>query len=169
MRVKTEMLMVRLSPKTKFALDLISRRRQMTMSQVVERELERLIQDPRGDLLVVEKPGENVKVLDVTWHDDALLRFLKIAENFPSLLRPMELSIWNLINANPNKFFHEVRMETPEGIIAARKEIDVDRIRRDWENLAKAAASGPSRGSGLDSLENQSRLDNAAESGSMSV
>ena len=143
LRVKTEMLMVRLSPRTKFALDLIARRRKVTMSQVVAHEIERLIKDPRGDLLVIEKPDENVNLLDVTWHEDALQRFLRLAENFPGLLRPMEEAIWKLINANPKKYFHSSEKETPDGLRTVYMEMNIERIRADWETLSETAATRP--------------------------
>ena len=157
--VKTETLVVRMSPKIKYALDLISRQRQKTMSDVVERAIERMIEDPKGDLIVTENiSGKAENIFDATWDDDDIRRFLSLAKKFPGLLRPMEDAIWKFINENPRRYFHSIDKETPEVVTTVYTEIDVERVRSDWDNLAKAAADGPPWNSDWMSHEDEIRL-----------
>jgi hypothetical protein len=88
LQLKTETLAVRLSPQTKFALELMARKQHRTLTLVVEWALQEVILNPNQGL------GELYhKVWDPLEPD----RFIKMALHCPELLTYEEQLLWKLI------------------------------------------------------------------------
>ena len=106
--LKTVNLMIRTTPRLKFAVELIARRQCKTYAQVVETAIEHLISDPRAQLEMSPREGEPpVNVLNVVWDADDAQRFVNLAEQFPRLLSAEERLMWEEINSHPKRYFHE--------------------------------------------------------------
>jgi len=140
-RAKSESLMLRLIPRHKFALDLIARRRQQNMTRVIEYAIEKLIDSPSGDLVIRREPdGEPINIFQALWHEDEVVRFVRLAQMYPGLLRPAEEAAWDEINANPKRYFHMIEVDYPEtGPTTSPGEIDIDKVRAHWHELTQRA------------------------------
>ena len=140
-KLKTVNLMVRTSPRLKFAIELIARRQGKSYAQVVEWAIENLIADPRAQLMMSRHSDEApVNVLDKVWDADEVQRFINLAETFPGLLSPEEQSIWYEINTRQQDFFHREEAQVDDELQHPRYTyVDVSKVRRQWELLQERA------------------------------
>lgn len=127
---------MRVSPKTKFCLDLVARHQHRSISGVVMAAVEPLFKNPDPDLLV--SPEDNSSdsgkafIGDVVWDPHPTDRLVKLAMRMPSLLTPDEEWIWKIIQESPEAWFKDgERRKTP----------DFEAIRKGWDFITEVAAS----------------------------
>ena len=136
---KTATVTVRLSPKHRFALDLLARVKRQTVSAVIEE----LIRDRVGEALkaVGPKPqsrpeklaralldtGEVGELLLHVWDPREPDRFLNLAMTAPGLLTEEEELLWRLIQ---------------ESSLHRKGEPDRERLREHWPAVQRAASRG---------------------------
>jgi len=87
---KGEVITVRLGPKLKYGLDLLTRKQHRTLSSVVTWAIEQAINDPENGLYKNMSKGlkvaEPMQMLDVLWDIEAADRLVKIAIHWPELM-----------------------------------------------------------------------------------
>jgi len=88
--IKSEIVTLRLDPKTKFGLELLSRKQYRTLSSVVEWAI--------NDALRNEEEG--IGDLDAIWDIDDADRLIKLALYKPNLLNYEEQVIWKTVREN---------------------------------------------------------------------
>ena len=88
--VKSDVITVRLNPKLKYGLELLSRKQHRNISSLVTWAIEQAINDPEDGLykkmdkgLKVEDPKQ---MLDVIWNFDPADRLVKLATHWPELM-----------------------------------------------------------------------------------
>ncbi len=112
---------IRLSPKTKFGLELLSRVTRRTNSAVIEVALEKEIKAE----LNLDVNGRKQNLADVVWDPDLICRFVKMAQFAPDILSIEEEMWWKII-CDDEKYFE---MEEP----------NCEMIRKDWAIITKKA------------------------------
>ena len=140
---KTSTITVRLSPKHRYALDLLARMERRTVSAMIED----LIRDKFGpertapretapdsgdaDLFAsAMRSGQKSvgEVLAMTWDPREPDRFLNVASCAPTLLTEDEELTWRLIREAPTLW--------------KGRELDRERVRTHWDAIQKAARTG---------------------------
>jgi hypothetical protein len=123
---RTNTLSVRLQPRTRYALELLARRRHTTITGVLEAAIQRVIADPDEGLFDPPagprgKPESILeKVLDPVEAD----RLVKLAMNNPSLMNYDEERLWKTIRENSSLWIVKDRP-------------DFKAIRERWPALSK--------------------------------
>jgi hypothetical protein len=136
---KTATVTIRLSPKHRFALDLLARTKRQTVSSVIEE----LIRDRVGEALTAIDPkpqgrpekfakallgaGELGDLLLHVWDPREPDRFVNLAMAAPGLLTEEEEFLWRLIQESP---------------LWRKGEPDRERLRQHWPAVQRAAARG---------------------------
>ena len=123
---KTESLTVRLDPKVKFGLELMSRLQNRTVTGVVEWALTaamtRATINPRD-----EESATVTAILDEVWSTDEPLRLVRLAFRAPNLLTYEELRIWETIQESP-RFWDSPHRDH-------ELYVDFATLRADWDAL----------------------------------
>lgn len=95
---RSEIIQARLSPRMKFAAEIIARNERRTLSSLIETLFENAMQeywvDAEDDL------GEMCPLSEVVhelWHSNEAIRFVKFAWYLPQLLQPDEENLWHKI------------------------------------------------------------------------
>jgi hypothetical protein len=134
---KSSSITVRLDPKTKYALEILSRKQHRTISSVVDWALHRAF----------DNEYEGLSDLNNIWDVEEADRFVKLALNYPSLLNYDEQKIWKIIQESETcwkgyekagKWKFEIGIDS----------ISWDNLRSNWD-LIKSVASGKSERSKL--------------------
>lgn len=99
-KTKTESLTVRLSPKAKFALELMARIQNRTISAAVEWSLSSAIANVRAPRTASFNPIPLSELVDEVWSTDEAMRLAKLAFESPALLTYEELRTWETIEAS---------------------------------------------------------------------
>jgi hypothetical protein len=140
-RTSKTMLSFRVSPRMRYALELIGRSRGLgTTTEAIEYALQRVLESPR-DGVYQEARDEYIpltEVIDRTWGEDEVARFLRLAERFPELLTREERRLWDVVNSTES-----VLLRVPDASgdeLDAHTEIDEDAVRAQWPELQRAAA-----------------------------
>lgn len=126
---KTETLTLRLDPKVKFTIDVISRVKRQSITGVVEAAVEALV----FDLDVPFHDGGNTENCSVAnavtevWSTDESERFVNFCYHLPNLLTFEEQRIWETIKASP------VFMEKAPAKIGTHWQVEgVGRLNREY-------------------------------------
>lgn len=82
-KTKTDTIGVRVPPKTRYALDLIARKRGASLSSLMVDAAERLIE---SEGMTVVRPGDKSSLLDLLWSESESERLLALLDHAPSLL-----------------------------------------------------------------------------------
>lgn len=82
-KTKTDTIGVRVPPKTRYALDLIARKRGASLSSLMVDAAEKLIE---SEGMTVVRPGDNSSLLDLLWSESESERLLALLDHAPSLL-----------------------------------------------------------------------------------
>lgn len=102
---RSEIIQARLSPKIKFAAEILARRENRTLSSLIEKLI-----DHESDARWVKLQKMGVDVIQectmgdlVTriWHSDEMIRFVGFALTMQELLTDEEQKMWNLISDTP--------------------------------------------------------------------
>ncbi len=137
-KVRTENILVRLSAKLKYVVELAARLDKTSQARIIEQAIEDLIDDPNGPLMLQRRDeAEPHNVFKETWNVDFYQRFINLAADFPGLLLPEEEAIWQTINARPADFFHQDG-EDEDGY-PRYTYVDADKVRARWEELEQRA------------------------------
>jgi len=87
---KSDVITVRLSPKLKYGLEILSRKQHRPLSSVVTWAIEQAINDPENGLYKNMSKGlkvaEPMQMLEVLWDVDAADRLVKLATHCPELM-----------------------------------------------------------------------------------
>lgn len=96
---KTDTIGVRVSPKTRYALDLIARKHGASLSALMVSAAEKLIE---AEGMTVVRPGDDDCLLDKLWSESESERLLALQQYAPSLLTHPESVM--------AKILHEIKM-----------------------------------------------------------
>ena len=80
---KTDTIGVRVSPKTRYALDLIARKHGASLSALMVSAAEKLIE---AEGMTVVRPGDDSSLIDKLWSESEGERLLALKQHAPSLL-----------------------------------------------------------------------------------
>lgn len=136
-QTKSEVIAVRLTPKMRIALELNARLKHRSMAQTVERALERFLANTDEGLFAPSASGEVRNVLADVWSVSPVVRLVRLAVCYPSLLSYEEQAIWELV-LREGRFMREVSWGThnrPEDAF------DVDAIEAAWPMLLERASA----------------------------
>jgi RNAse (barnase) inhibitor barstar len=88
--IKSDVITVRLNPKLKYGLELLSRKQHRNISSLVTWAIEQAINDPQDGLHKKMSKGlkiaEPKQMLDVLWDVDPADQLVKIATHWPELM-----------------------------------------------------------------------------------
>jgi predicted transcriptional regulator len=100
---RTTTLSVRLEPRTRFALELLARRRRSTITAVLEAAIDRIISDPEEGLFDTPagERGKPENIVDKVWDTDDADRLVKLSMYFPRLLTFEQERLVKMIRENP--------------------------------------------------------------------
>ena len=123
---KTESVTVRLDPKVRFALELLSRVEHRSVTGVVQAALEARF---RGTKISGESYGETVQELvEGVYRTDEVERFVKMAERAPKLLDFEERRLWESIWATPDLWNAPPQRRGPENL-------DIEMLKLHWAEV----------------------------------
>lgn len=157
---KQEAVSVRLTPKTRWALELMERVYESRATATINRALDELFSTEHIGLLLNVRGEEYPKRLDhLTWSDEECVRFAKVAMYFPDCLNRLERKAWDGI-ARTEKYW--MRPLPPSGTMAtespsaALQHLNESELRNDWPVIKRELQSrleAPS--TALDALRNE--------------
>jgi hypothetical protein len=124
--VNDEKLTIRLSPRLKYTVELLSRRMDESTSAVIKEAIRYMAEGPDG-LWGTKENGDSLLIPDACWDPLDVDRFVKLAIHAPELLNNTETVDWKVITEDPKYY-------TPEN------GANFKRIRDDWE-LIRAESS----------------------------
>lgn len=148
---KVETLTIRMSPKIKYGLELLSRKQHRNLTSVAEWALDRVLND-RNEGLWMSEGEEAFHLLDKVWDPLEPDRFVKLALNYPSLLTYEEELLWKIVCENG--FFWKGSQNKKGYYVweCDKDTIKIDEVREYWETLKKVV-SGELEAKALPSLE----------------
>lgn len=131
---KSTTLSLRLTPKTRYGLALLSRVNRMSLGQVVEDALEASFYREGPGTLERRPAGgrERVRVLDVTWDERPWVRLANLAHLMPELLSRDELELWGQLQ---NQLQYWAHGEAPAHLVKAADSMNHDAISDHWPDL----------------------------------
>lgn len=136
---KTETLTLRMDPKVKFLIEIISRVRRQSITGVVEAAMEETAFDL--DVPYVEDGKSETRALGAVfsdiWSTDESELFINFCAHMPTLLTYEEQRIWETIKISP--VFHESKNSKvlTDWSIEGVGRIDRGMIRNFWEDLVE--------------------------------
>jgi hypothetical protein len=140
-QTKAESITVRVSPKLKFGLELLSRKQHRTLSSVVEWALEKAMQDKIEGLWANKKYSEEkVYILDEVWDIDEPDRLVNLAFEFPNLLTYEEEVLWKLIRENGFVWMGHYVASQWTWSTDSKSYLLMPELRENWEKFKKVAA-----------------------------
>ncbi len=127
-----EVLTVRLSPKMKFGLELLSRKQHRSLSAIVQHLLDRELRENLTVAKDVEDDMrgwhvEHVRILDLVWDPYEEDRLVKLATHSPDLLDLDEELKWKVIQDDYKRYWHSAGKPNYKA------------IRDDWSDISKKA------------------------------
>ncbi len=122
---RSEIVQTRLSPKSRYAAEIMARQQRRTLSSIMEHLVEETAKTAEVEVAPIYTgvygllPPRNseyqtvtvVEAVELTWHDEEHTRFVAMAGSMPSLLTPVEQSLWALIQAT-DYFWTYYRVDT---------------------------------------------------------
>jgi len=131
-KTKTDTIGVRVPPKTRYALDLIARKRGASLSALMVEAADKLIE---SEGMTVVRPGDDSSLLDKLWHESEADRLLALLRYAPSLLTHPERVMANTLETIFN--FRSLKQYEPDDEYPAKKlawNICMNNL--DWELLS---------------------------------
>lgn len=102
---RSEIIQARLSPKIKFAAEILARRENRTLSSLIEQLID---YESHARWIKLHKMGADTiqectigDLVTRIWHSDEMIRFVGLALTMQELLTDEEQKIWNLISDTP--------------------------------------------------------------------
>ncbi len=140
---KGEVITLRLTPRTRYGLELLARQQRRTLSSVAEWAFHEAFKTES----IAPSTGEEKtlkEALDDLWDPVEPDRLVKLAQKYPSLLTYEEDLIWKVIKEEPSFWFKDKGLP-PGGLLSGFTSMpprpNMKRIRRLWPAI-KEAASG---------------------------
>jgi hypothetical protein len=133
---KVETLTIRMSPKIKYGLEILSRKQHRTLTSVAEWALDRVLND-RNEGLWMTEGNETFNLLERIWDPIEPDRFIKLALQFPTLLTYEEELLWKVVCENG--FFWK-GSKNKQGILTwecSSDSIKINAVREHWDSLKK--------------------------------
>ena len=118
---KDATLTVRIDARSRYGLDLLSRIKRRSISEIVVSELKEILDK---ELPASRIEGAEVPLLDAAWDVFGPDRVVKLALYAPELLTEDEQKIWRVISEN-------------QSYVPRRGKPDFAAIRRDWMRIQK--------------------------------
>ncbi|WGK61490.1 hypothetical protein QAO71_15805 [Halopseudomonas sp. SMJS2] len=139
---KTETLTLRLDPKYKLLIELISRVRRQSITGVIEAAVEDVASDldtPYFDDGEMHNYSLGAVFSDV-WSSDESERFINMCYRLPTLLTYEEQRIWEIIKSSPVFHAKEATTLQTDWEIGGIGRLDRGMLRLHWEDLLEYAA-----------------------------
>lgn len=108
-KTKTELISVRVPPKLRYGLELVARKKGLTLSEAMMRAAEAYLE---ADGIAAKQQGEMQSTLDRVWHENELVRLVYLFEIAPNLLTKEENDIINVLNGLMYKW--KENLENPD-------------------------------------------------------
>ena len=132
------LLAVRVTPRVRFALELLANRERCSMSEVVLRTIESRIAEPgTGLTLVPAGESDAVSVPDRVWSPLEHERIVRLGLYFPEFMNDRQRYLWSRVR--------ESRMYWTRGGAPAHPtpdDVNWPALAHDWPELARAADGG---------------------------
>ncbi|CAH0138213.1 hypothetical protein [Stenotrophomonas lactitubi] len=121
---KTDALSIRIDPRLRYGLELLSRVQRRSVTGVVEWAIENALRTERVDPLE-EYSSTFAQAVTATWSPNEPERLEKLASKFPELMTYEESRLWRVL------------IETTELLdtFSKRKELDMLLVNREWEKI----------------------------------
>jgi len=132
---KTETLTLRLDPKAKFTIDLLSRTRRQSITTVIESAIDEMAYDQ--DVDTPEGKWTLGSAVTEVWSTDEAVRFLRMCEFMPGLLTHEEQRLWETIKASPAFLANERSTVTTSREVKGVGRLDITVVRVYWNDLLK--------------------------------
>lgn len=94
---RSEIVHLRLNPKLRYALDILSKNENRTVSSAIETLVSEGI---KNHSILVEGKNDKISIADIlerTWDADEAVRFVKTAFNMPHILSHQEEQVWSFV------------------------------------------------------------------------
>ena len=100
--IRTTTVSIRLKPRTRYALELLARKRHHSLTSVIEWALDRTINDPVEGLFDTPtgERGKPESIVDKVWDPDEADRLVKLSMYFPRLMSFEEEKLIEAIREN---------------------------------------------------------------------
>ncbi len=133
---RTEIVHIRLEPRTRFAAELGSRLHKRSLSSFIEAAIENYLTTIEFPSFAHNKfaSAKLNSVVDQLWHIDEITRFIRLAQTLPTLLTYEEECIWELI-VHEHCFWYQSKK-------TKQREPLIDLIREAWEDLQEFTKTG---------------------------
>jgi hypothetical protein len=129
-RAKVGRLNLRIAPKVRYGLELLSAKERKSLSALFEEFATQLMNERLTERR--KRPGEQrevqISILDETWDPLAPDRLVKLALLAPDYLSDRDKTIWTVIQENPD-FWRDKSNQTPNMVL----------IRDSWDSIEKQA------------------------------
>lgn len=134
---KTETLTLRLDPKVKIMIELISRIRRQSITGVVEAAIEEVAYDTDAPYFDDGKMNSHAlgTIFSDVWSTDESEWFINMCYRFPTLLTFEEQRIWETIKSSAIFLHSATTYLSTDWEIEGVGALDRETIRRYWDNL----------------------------------
>lgn len=143
--VKSATVTIRLTPKMRFGLELMSRRHHDSVQEIMQRAINDLFGSTHEGLLVdLCRPEDEVaeglfapvNILNAVWSESAAERLANLALLCPELLNTPERRIWSEVVGCER--YWQTSEQSPE---KTRNALLIDVLEEDWERLKSSAGA----------------------------
>lgn len=144
---KTETLAVRIDPKEKYGLEILSRMQRRSLTSLVEYTINQklreylVIDEPQKSSLFKDKVYEEGCILDDIWADDEVMRLILLLDFAPQLLTFEEGLVWKLIQDNAIYWIGKLKEKESKYIwdTSDLSTLRIDFVRHDFDKLKNYA------------------------------
>lgn len=120
---------IRIDPKMKFALDIMGRLQNRSLTAVIEWSISQAIEHQQADQLGTSLSS----MLDKIWSTDESIRLVMLALHLPQALTYDELRVWETIKVS-SCFWRK----HPDGSVDSSSDgLDFDAVRTTWNDLMR--------------------------------
>lgn len=132
------LLAVRITPRTRFGLELLARHSGRTVSQVVSRAIDDALGGRDEGLMLTPRDERTpVPVLDRVWSPHEYERLVRMGLWFPELLDDVQRYVWRVVQESP-RYWKRARVpKHPEP-----DDLRWDVLAKDWSALTRNARAG---------------------------
>lgn len=137
---KSAVLTLRLTPKVRFGLELMSRVHKETIPEIVANAIAQSLTAEYGGLFVfTEESKERPKnLLELIWDERPSDRLINLAVRYPSVMSRTELAIWQRIRQTP-KYWRSERARKAKS--PADSAVLRDVVAADWEAISRGVGA----------------------------
>lgn len=141
---RSEIIQTRLSPKSRYAAELMARIQKRTLSSLIEQLVEEAAKHTKVDITPpYESESKRVTMSDAVnaiWDNKEHVRFVALAINMPDLLTADEECIWSLIAATSYFWAHyQIDLTDEQGNVIGKQwqryELIPEHLEEYWEKI----------------------------------